>query len=355
MGYFYIENIKYKKMKKQILQFTFLSVALSIIYFTNVSYSSGPPTTAVTGGCTCHGPASSNTVVAVSFNGGNLYYTNGQTYPITISVVSTTAKPAAGFALSTNVGTFGAAPLGTQKIGNVWMHSSPKTTSGVSPTFATWTINWTAPAIGAVPLQIFATGNAVNGGGSGGDEWAFAPSLNVALPVNFVKFSAIKFNDNNILNWSVSNEENLKEYQIERSENGNDFNIIGVVNAQNYTKYQFIDNEKINSYDVYYRIKAVDIDGKLMLSEVRFIQTQQTDLNIKIYPTIISANENLNIINLKKVSKILIYSSSGQLIKTEDVSTSTQNINLNSFSKGMYFVFINSNNSTSLIDKIIVQ
>jgi hypothetical protein len=341
---------------KKIIQFSFLTVTLAIIYFTNVSYSSGPPTNSATAGCSCHGPASSNAAVAVSFNGGNLYYTNGQTYPITISVVSSTAKPAAGFALSTNIGTLGTAPSGTQKSGNVWMHSSPKSTSGVSTTFASWTINWTAPASGAVPLQIFAVGNAVNlAGGSSGDEWAFATSLNVALPVVFTNFTASSFEKNTILNWSIANEKNVKEYQIERSENGIDFSTIGKVEANLLATYQFIDESKSNTSLAYYRIKAIDIDGKFISSKIIKVEKESKSSSVKIYPTIVTGNTPIHIQHNESQAELMIYNMNGQLVKTQQVTSSTSNFVLNEISKGIYFVFIKTNNNTSFVDKITLN
>ena len=344
---------------KKIIQCSFLTAILAIIYFTNVSYSSGPTTNSATAGCSCHGPANLNAVVAVSFNGGNLYYTNGQTYPITISVVSYNSLTAAGFALSTNVGTFNSPPAGTQVQGNVWMHNTPQGpfgSTGSAFTLATWTINWTAPATGAVPLQIFASGNAVNlDGGPGGDEWAFATSLNVALPVIFTNFTASSFEKNIVLNWSIADEKNVKEYQIEQSENGIDFSTIGKVEANLLTTYQFIDDSKSNTSLAYYRIKAIDMDGKFISSKIIKVEKESKSSLVKIYPTIITGNTPIQIQHNESQAELMIYNMNGQLVKTQQISSSTSNFVLNEISKGIYFVFIKTNNQTSFVDKITLN
>jgi len=339
---------------KKIIQFSFITFTLAIIYFTNVSYSSGPPTSSVTGGCSCHGPASANTFVTVDFNGGDLYYTNGQTYPITISVISSSSKPAAGFALSTNIGTFGNEPAGTQLSGNVWMHNTPEATLGASPSVASWTIDWTAPASGAVPLQIFAVGNAVNlAGGSSGDEWAFSPSLNVALPLVFTNFRATTVEKNMILNWSIVEEKNVKEYQIEQSKNGADFTAIGKVDANLLATYQFIDDSKENTPIVYYRIKAIDLNGKFITSKIIQVEKENAASSIKIYPTMVTENHPIYIQHNERDADIMIYNMNGQLVKTQQITKSTSVLDLHEMSKGMYFVFVRTNKTKTFVDKII--
>ena len=339
---------------KKMIQFSLITLILAIIYFTNVSYSSGPPTNSATAGCNCHGPASASTFVTVDFNGGNLYYANGQTYPITISVISTSSKPAAGFALSTNVGTFSNEPAGTQLSGNVWMHNTPEVTLGASPSVASWTIDWTAPASGAVPLQIFAVGNAVNlAGGSSGDEWAFAPSLNVSLPVVFSNFKATAVEKNIILNWSIAEEKNVKEYQIEQSKNGTDFTTIGKVDANLLATYQYIDDSKVNTPTVYYRIKAIDLNAKFVSSKIIQVEKENVASSIKIYPTMATGNHPIYIQHNESDADIIIYNMNGQLVKTQQITKSTSVLDLHELSKGMYFVFVRTATHKTFIDKII--
>ena len=339
---------------KKMIQFSLITLTLAIIYFTNVSYSSGPPTNSATAGCNCHGPASAYTFVTVDFNGGNLYYTNGQTYPITISVGSYNNLYFAGFALSTNVGTFNTPPAGTQVQGNEWMHTTPQATNGTLPSIASWTIDWTAPASGAVPLQIFAVGNAVNlAGGSSGDEWAFAPSLNVSLPVVFSNFKATAVEKNIILNWSIAEEKNVKEYQIEQSKNGTDFTAIGKVDANLFATYQYIDDSKVNTPTVYYRIKAIDLNAKFVSSKIIQVEKENAASSIKIYPTMVTENHPIYIQHNETDADIMIYNMNGQLVKTQQITRLTSVLDLHEMSKGMYFVFVRTATHKTFIDKII--
>jgi hypothetical protein len=45
----------------------------------------------------------------------------------------------------------------------------------------------------------------------------------------------------------------------------------------------------------------------------------------------------------------------GQLVKTQRITSSTSYLELNEMSKGMYFVFVKTNNNKRFVDKLIIQ
>lgn len=148
--------------------------ALLTLLYCILSSSSGGITGQSQAGCTCHGAASSNTLVTISGlpAGG---YTNGTVYPITVSVTNTVITSGGsfglrdGFNMTATSGTF-TAIAGTAVTGGTEIrHTTPK--APVSGT-ATWTFNWTAPASGNANVSFFVSGNATNGNGSSaGDMW----------------------------------------------------------------------------------------------------------------------------------------------------------------------------------------
>jgi len=70
------------------------------------------------------------------------------------------------------------------------------------------------------------------------------------LPVELVKFTAVRLNDVNELNWITASELNNDYFQIEKSLNGTEFNVIGRVggNGTSYqlNEYAYIDAESTN-------------------------------------------------------------------------------------------------------------
>lgn len=84
------------------------------------------------------------------------------------------------------------------------------------------------------------------------------------LPLTLVKFTGQSAGHTNLLEWRTSQETNTKEFQVERSVNGNGFDHIGTVkasvNTTTETVYRFNDDKGIVGGTYVYRLKMVDID-----------------------------------------------------------------------------------------------
>ena len=131
--------------------------------------------------------------------------------------------------------------------------------------------------------------------------------------------------------------------------------MIGKVEANLLTTYQFIDDSKSNTSLAYYRIKAIDMDGKFISSKIIKVEKESKSSAIKIYPTIVTGNTPIHIQHNESQAELMIYNMNGQLVKTQQISSSTSNFVLNEISKGIYFVFIKTNNHTSFVDKIMLN
>ncbi|MBL7767188.1 MAG: T9SS type A sorting domain-containing protein [Chitinophagaceae bacterium] len=349
-------------MKKRILHFIFLSAILSIVYFTNISFSTGPPDSAVTSGCTCHGAANANTVVNISFNNGtNLVYNNGQTYPVTVTVNSFSNQPGAGFALSYNIGTLTAVSPNTQIANGVWKHSSPKATTGLNPKTASWTANWTAPPTGSTLLQLKAAGNAVSlSNGSSLDQWNFASNLNIPLPVYFESFEISRNHGVPVLNWTVINESNIKGYLVERSTDGVNFSAIHEEPALNQIEkhaYKYTDPSGYLAPALYYRIVGKDLDGHDYYSMTQTLVSLQPEKRVSLVPNVVSANSSTTLIstNVLPDDQIILYSVFGQKLISVPLTASRQTLELVNIPTGLYLVVLNSDRNISLIDHLIIQ
>jgi trimeric autotransporter adhesin len=104
----------------------------------------------------------------------------------------------------------------------------------------------------------------------------FLTDNNVALPVTLLSFDGYLTADKTTaLNWSTAEEYNSKEFEIERSYDGNTFVSIGSVLSQGNiaveTKYRFNDNTISQEFN-YYRLKMIDKDGKFTYSKVVLIK-----------------------------------------------------------------------------------
>jgi hypothetical protein len=101
--------------------------------------------------------------------------------------------------------------------------------------------------------------------------WLSQITGNNALPVSMLSFAGQKENAGVRLHWKVSGEENLKQYWVERSQDGRSFLPIGAVTARNSRlplQYQFMDLNLPAAGDWYYRLKVEETDGSFSYSVV---------------------------------------------------------------------------------------
>jgi hypothetical protein len=87
------------------------------------------------------------------------------------------------------------------------------------------------------------------------------------VPVDLIAFQGLKEVDAVRLLWSTAQEENNEGFEVERSYNNRDFEMIGFVNGKGNSsiinEYQFVDHTVDWSAEVvYYRLRQVDFDGK---------------------------------------------------------------------------------------------
>jgi hypothetical protein len=99
-------------------------------------------------------------------------------------------------------------------------------------------------------------------------------TIPVPLPVILTKFTAQRNGTEALLKWQTAQEQNTRDFTIERSTDGKTYTTIGVVaaagNSNNPLDYSFSDlsPEKTSNY---YRLKQSDLDGKFTYSPVRLL------------------------------------------------------------------------------------
>ncbi len=92
------------------------------------------------------------------------------------------------------------------------------------------------------------------------------------LPVELISFEGF-IEDNSVkLEWSTASEVNNDYFQVEKSSNGIDFEILTVIsgngNSNTVNDYYTYDDLPLNKQTMYYRLKQVDFDGKFEYSEI---------------------------------------------------------------------------------------
>jgi hypothetical protein len=85
------------------------------------------------------------------------------------------------------------------------------------------------------------------------------------LPVELLYFEGVRYPSFNNLKWATASEQNSSHFDIERSEDGEDWRVVGTKlaagNSQSLINYTYLDYYNQDNI-VYYRLVQYDIDGK---------------------------------------------------------------------------------------------
>ncbi|MEO7047664.1 MAG: DUF2341 domain-containing protein, partial [Ferruginibacter sp.] len=89
------------------------------------------------------------------------------------------------------------------------------------------------------------------------------------LPVTIVSVKATQKDADVAVEWKVDNQSNMKEYQVEKSLDGNRFNNVGTIsaNTNNASVYNFLDKNAPAGYN-FYRIRSIGKDGQQTVTQI---------------------------------------------------------------------------------------
>ncbi|MCX6209252.1 MAG: T9SS type A sorting domain-containing protein [Bacteroidetes bacterium] len=161
------------------------------------------------------------------------------------------------------------------------------------------------------------------------------------LPVKLTSFNAAIINKKTVLNWMVENEVNLKQYEIEFSNNGVDFSNVGVLKAINTSSYSF-EFSNLNERQ-YYRLKMIDNDGTFSYSNIISL-FKKGNVELTVYPNPAKNYVTITTNNKNENTYLMITDAIGKLVKKMVVMSDTTNVNTSAFLNGMYHIQITKNN-----------
>ena len=146
-----------------------------------------------------------------------------------------------------------------------------------------------------------------------------------ALPLTFIFAKA--FQQNNLVNidWKTANENNVKQYDVERSVDGNNYVKATDIKAYNSTSnnYHWVDAYPAEGNN-YYRIRSIEIDGKIIYGDVMKVYIRKGNQSVNIYPNPATGNNlNLQMVNQQPgIYEIRLVNSFGQTFMTKFIQYS---------------------------------
>ena len=106
------------------------------------------------------------------------------------------------------------------------------------------------------------------------------------LPVNFTSFFAKRSGNEVVLNWSTSEEKNNSHFEIEKSTDGRNWKLIGIImgngTTTNSNQYGYTDKKELSAV-MYYRILQVDLNGQKTYSSVKLVRSTEDKKLANVY------------------------------------------------------------------------
>jgi hypothetical protein len=108
------------------------------------------------------------------------------------------------------------------------------------------------------------------------------PCPSSSLPVELLSFEAQYVNGTVQLTWATGSEINFDRFEIERSSDAVNFEILNTVKGASANAYIYLDQQPLQTTS-YYRLKEVDKDNAASYSSVVVVQEQQS-YSLSVYP-----------------------------------------------------------------------
>ncbi len=177
--------------------------------------------------------------------------------------------------------------------------------------------------IGLTDGTVATTGNAKNyvtfeglsnlSGGTAGIKLTYS-----ALPVELAQFKATSKDCEVELDWVTVSEEAFSHYEIERSENGRDFDKIAEIEGQGgVDAFAYSFNDPDARLTNYYRLKMVDLDGSFEYSNIEIVILDCEHSEISLYPNP-AKNQDFVTLDYKNIQgrvNVSIFDVTGKRIK----------------------------------------
>jgi len=175
--------------------------------------------------------------------------------------------------------------------------------------------------------------------------------------VQLSDFKAESKNGNVGLSWKTSSEKDLRQFEVEYSEDGKYYHNLGFIPATNTINGNFYEFEHPVSYtdSAFYRLKIVDRNGSWLYTKPVLYSINNTTA-LFVYPSVISSRI-INIFLKDPFNSLEIVSMNGTVMLRQNLSGETGRINIPvspTLASGMYIVQLDTYGKT-ITQKVMIQ
>ena len=164
------------------------------------------------------------------------------------------------------------------------------------------------------------------------------------LPVELLSFEGMIDEDNNRLKWVTLSESKCDYFEVQRSYNSVNFEVLGEVKCAGYSQnelhYTFIDTAPRGGIE-YYRLKQIDFDGEFNYSQIIAIERNKNS-TINIYPN--PATSEIIITGYQIGTNFSIINQLGQIKQRGTIQSNSEALDISHLAKGIYILQIDNEN-----------
>jgi hypothetical protein len=183
----------------------------------------------------------------------------------------------------------------------------------------------------------------------------------VPLPIVLKSFDVRKVGSTANISWVTTEEVNLKNYEIQRSADGNNFSTIATVtpsspNSQLENTYRVTDDNPLPGRN-FYRLKQTDLDGQFKIFPMKSVNFEDGSSFLKLQ-SVPGGRVRISSGNKQGRYSFLVRDAAGRLLQSERVDLPGGSgeiyVNLKSNSRGILFVTL-TGNAEQYSQRVFVQ
>ncbi|PWJ59531.1 putative secreted protein (Por secretion system target) [Dyadobacter jejuensis] len=206
-----------------------------------------------------------------------------------------------------------------------------------------------------VASTILAPGVSDNNGLNQGTSEAL--EITTPLPVTLSKFEVEQEGNVAQLQWETTEESNSDFFQVQRSADARNWNILTNVdaagNSRATTLYRHTDSNPLAG-DNFYRLKMVDRDGTFSFSRIRTVSFAEGIERITLAPNPVSESLNISMTDWSKVQQLEIFDLNGRPVYRSS-NPNAEPISVKGLSTGMYVLRIAKSDGNASVHKFVVN
>lgn len=177
------------------------------------------------------------------------------------------------------------------------------------------------------------------------------------LPVELIRFSALKEDNNVLLQWTTASEHNNAGFELERSADAVHWTNVTWIptkngNTDRVQQYAFLDEHPIRGLN-YYRLRQTDRDGKVVLYPVTVVNMGGRDYFYLTGNVVQNSEANLFMSETSSgVATLRLISATGQLVRSWQVEAESEQIlpiDVSGLTPGIWFLQVNQSAAMRLL------